>query len=69
VVLIDFLCANTNIFVWEDAEHSLDILPHSKACSSTYNALTKKGVGRSEWSYASSSRPGKSRKCFTHVVS
>jgi hypothetical protein len=41
VVLIDFLCANTDIFAWspsdmpgilrEVAEHSLDILPHSRA--------------------------------------
>jgi hypothetical protein len=41
VVLIDFLHANTDIFVWspsdmpgilrEVAEHSLDILPHSRA--------------------------------------
>jgi hypothetical protein len=40
VVLIDFLRANTNIFAWgpsnmpgilrEVAEHSLDILPHSR---------------------------------------
>jgi hypothetical protein len=41
VVLVDFLRANANIFVWspldmpgiprEVAEHSLDILPHSRA--------------------------------------
>jgi hypothetical protein len=41
VVLVDFLCANTDIFTWspsdmpgiprEVAEHSLDILPHSRA--------------------------------------
>jgi hypothetical protein len=41
VVLVDFLCANTDIFAWspsdmpdiprEVAEHSLDILPHSRA--------------------------------------
>jgi hypothetical protein len=41
VVLVDFLRANTDIFVWspsnmsgiprEVAEHSLDILPHSQA--------------------------------------
>jgi hypothetical protein len=41
VVLIDFLCANADIFPWrpsdmpgiprEVAEHSLDILPHSRA--------------------------------------
>jgi hypothetical protein len=41
VVLVDFLPANTDIFVWspsdmpgiprEVAEHSLDILPHSRA--------------------------------------
>jgi hypothetical protein len=41
VVLVDFLHANTDIFVWspsdmpgiprEVAEHSLDILPHSRA--------------------------------------
>jgi hypothetical protein len=41
VVLVDFLCANADIFVWspsdmlgiprEVAEHSLDILPHSRA--------------------------------------
>jgi hypothetical protein len=41
VVLVDFLRANTNIFAWspsdmpgiprEVAEHSLDILPHSRA--------------------------------------
>jgi hypothetical protein len=40
VVPIDFLCANADIFVWspsdmpgiprEVAEHSLDILPHSR---------------------------------------
>jgi hypothetical protein len=40
VVLVDFLCANTDIFAWspsdmpgiprEVAEHSLDILPHSR---------------------------------------
>jgi ribonuclease HI len=40
VVLVDFLCANADIFVWrpsdmpdiprEVAEHSLDILPHSR---------------------------------------
>jgi hypothetical protein len=41
VVLVDFLHANANIFAWipsdmpgiprEVAEHSLDILPHSRA--------------------------------------
>jgi hypothetical protein len=41
VVLVDFLCANVDIFAWspsdmpgiprEVAEHSLDILPHSRA--------------------------------------
>jgi hypothetical protein len=41
VVLVDFLCANTDIFAWspsdmpgiprEVAEHFLDILPHSRA--------------------------------------
>jgi hypothetical protein len=41
VVLVDFLRANADIFVWspsdmpgiprEVAEHSLDILPHSRA--------------------------------------
>jgi hypothetical protein len=41
VVLVDFLRANTDIFAWspsdmpgiprEVAEHSLDILPHSRA--------------------------------------
>jgi hypothetical protein len=41
VVLVDFLCANTDIFAWspsdmpgiprEVAEHSLDIQPHSRA--------------------------------------
>jgi hypothetical protein len=41
VVLVDFLCANADIFVWspsnmpsiprEVTEHSLDILPHSQA--------------------------------------
>jgi hypothetical protein len=41
VVLIDFLCTNDDIFTWspsdmpgipwEVAEHSLDILPHSRA--------------------------------------
>jgi hypothetical protein len=41
VVLVDFLYANTGIFAWspsdmlgiprEVAEHSLDILPHSRA--------------------------------------
>jgi hypothetical protein len=41
VVLVDFLRANADIFAWhpsnmpsiprEDAEHSLDILPHSRA--------------------------------------
>jgi hypothetical protein len=41
VVLVDFLCANADIFAWspldmpsitrEVAEHSLDILPHSRA--------------------------------------
>jgi hypothetical protein len=40
VVLVDFLCANANIFAWspsdmpgiprEVVEHSLDILPHSR---------------------------------------
>jgi hypothetical protein len=40
-MLVDFLCANTDIFAWspsnmpgisrEVAEHSLDILPHSRA--------------------------------------
>jgi hypothetical protein len=41
MVLVDFLCANADIFAWspsdmpgisrEVAEHSLDILPHSRA--------------------------------------
>jgi hypothetical protein len=41
VVLVDFLRANTDIFAWspsdmpgiprEAAEHSLDILPHSRS--------------------------------------
>jgi hypothetical protein len=41
VVLVDFLCANADIFAWspsdmpgiprEVAMHSLDILPHSRA--------------------------------------
>jgi hypothetical protein len=41
VVLVDFLCANADIFAWspsdmpgiprEVAEHSLDIVPHSRA--------------------------------------
>jgi hypothetical protein len=41
VVLVDFLCTNADIFAWspsdmpgilrEVAEHSLDILPHSRA--------------------------------------
>jgi hypothetical protein len=41
VVLVDFLCANVDIFPWspsnmpgiprEVTEHSLDILPHSRA--------------------------------------
>jgi hypothetical protein len=41
VVLVDFLCANADIFEWspsdmpgiprEVAEHSLDILPHARA--------------------------------------
>jgi hypothetical protein len=41
VVLVDFLCGNAGMFAWspsdmpgilrEVAEHSLDILPHSRA--------------------------------------
>jgi hypothetical protein len=78
VVLVDFLRANADIFAWspsdmlgtprEVAEHSLDILPHSRAYNSGCAALTKSDVERSEWSCESSSRPGSSRKFSPYVA-
>jgi hypothetical protein len=66
VVLVDFLCANTNIFAWspsdmsgilrEVGEHSLD-----NGCGTS----TKSGAVRSEWRCGSSSMPDSSRKSFT----
>jgi hypothetical protein len=75
VVLVDLLCANADIFAWspsdvpsilrEVAEHSLDILLTPAPCSNGYAALTKSGVGQSEWTCRSSSSPDSSRKCST----
>jgi hypothetical protein len=49
----------------EVAEHSLDILPHSRAVQQRLRASTRSGVGQSERSCGSSSRLGSSRKCST----
>jgi hypothetical protein len=72
---MDVLRANTDIFAWspsdmpgiprEVAEHSLDILPHSRSAQQRLRALMKSDIGQSEWSCGSSSRLGSSRKCFT----
>jgi hypothetical protein len=69
VVLVDFLRANANIFVWspsdmpgiprEVAEHSLDILPHARAVQQGLRHFDE------ERSCGSFSRPGSSRRCST----
>jgi hypothetical protein len=74
-VLVDFLYANTDIFAWspsdmpgiprEVAEHSLDILPHSRAVQQRLRCFDKSDAERSERSCGSSSRPNSSRKSFT----
>jgi hypothetical protein len=75
VVLVDFLRANTDIFAWspsdmpgiprEVAEHSLDILLHSRAVQQRLRRFDEERRGRSERSCGSFSRPGSSRKCST----
>jgi hypothetical protein len=55
-VLVDFLRANANIFVWspldmpgiprEVAEHSLDILPHSRAMQQRLRRFDEAPRGR-----------------------
>jgi hypothetical protein len=57
-VLVDFLSANTDIFVWsplympsilrEVAEHSLDTYLTQEPCNNVYNASTKNDAERSE---------------------
>jgi hypothetical protein len=74
-VLVDFLRANADIFAWipsdmpgiprEVAEHSLDILPHSRVVQQQLRRFARSGSGRSERSCGSSSRLGSSRKCST----
>jgi hypothetical protein len=74
-VLIDFLCANADIFAWspsdmlgiprEVAEHSLISYLTPAPCNNGCAALMKSGVGRSEWSCGSSSRPGSSSRFST----
>jgi hypothetical protein len=62
VVLINFLRANANIFVWspsdmsgilrEVAEHSLDILPYSKAvqqCLRCFDEERRRAIGVELW--------------------
>jgi hypothetical protein len=75
VVLVDFLRANADIFTWspsympgiprEVAEHSLDILPHSRAVQQRLRRFDEEWRRRSERSCGSSSRLGSSRKCST----
>jgi hypothetical protein len=75
VVLVDFLCANADIFAWspsdmsgiprEVAEHCLASYLTPKPCNSAYDTLTKKDTRQSEWICGGSSRPDSSRKCFT----
>jgi hypothetical protein len=53
VVLVDFLCANADIFAWspsdmpgirrEVAEHSLDILPYSRAVQQRLRRFDEEG--------------------------
>jgi hypothetical protein len=69
VVLVDFLHANADIFAWspsdmpgiprEVAEHSLDILPHSRAVQQLLRRFDE------ERSCGSFSKLGSSRKCST----
>jgi hypothetical protein len=75
VVLVDFLHTNADIFAWspsdmpgiprEVAEHSLDILPHSRAVQQRLHRFDE------EWRRAIGVelrkllRPGSSRKCST----
>jgi hypothetical protein len=75
VVLVDFLRANADIFAWspsdmpgiprEVAEHSLDILSHSRVVQQRLRRFARSDGGRSERSCGSSSRLGSSRKCST----
>jgi hypothetical protein len=78
VVLIDFLRANDDIFAWspsdmpsiprEVAEHSLDIIPHSRAVQQRlqrFDEERRQAIGAELWSCGSSSRMGSSRKSFT----
>jgi hypothetical protein len=75
VVLVDFLRDNADIFVWspsdmpgiprEVTEHSLDILPHSRAVQQRLRRFDEERRGRLERSCGSFSRPGSSRKCST----
>jgi hypothetical protein len=75
VVLVDFLRANADIFMWspsdmpgisrEVAEHSLTSYLTPAPSGNGSAALTKSGGGRSERSCGSSSRLGSSRKCST----
>jgi hypothetical protein len=75
VVLVDFLRANTDIFAWspsdmpgipgEVAEHSLDILPHSRAMQQRlrrFDEERRRAIGVDLWKLL---EPGSSRKCFT----
>jgi hypothetical protein len=75
VVLIDFLRANADIFAWspsdmpgiprEVTEHSLDILPHSRAVQQRlrrFDEERRRAIGVER---GSSSRLGSSRKCST----
>jgi hypothetical protein len=78
VVLVDFLCANADIFPWSPSDipgipREVDDTPlisylTPAPCNNGCVTLTKSDAGRSEWSYGSSSRPGSSRK-FSHYVS
>jgi hypothetical protein len=74
-VLVDFLRANADIFAWstsdmpgiprEVAEHSLDILPHSRAVQQRlcrFDEERRRAIGAD---CGSSSRLGSSRKCST----
>jgi hypothetical protein len=75
VVLVDFLRANADIFAWspsdmpgiprEVAEHSLDILPHSRAVQQRLRRFDEERRRAIEAERGSSSRPDSSRKCST----
>jgi hypothetical protein len=49
----------------EVAEHSIDILPHSRTVQQQLRRFDEERRRAIGWSCGSSSRPGSSRKCST----